>query len=486
MTKAVIMGAGPAGLACGYHLSKNGIDTVLFESDSQVGGISKTINYKDYYFDLGGHRFFTKFDEVNKLWTEVLGENFRLTPRLSRIYYKNRFFDYPLTPLNALMGVGFADTISILFSYLYSKIRPYKNEETFEHWVSNRFGKKLYSIFFKTYTEKVWGIPCSSIQAEWAAQRIKGLSLSTAIRNALFKPKHSGIKTLINEFHYPSYGPGMMYNEMKGKIGQMGGNVLLNSRVTRVNHENFRITSIEYTDTNGNSFIQEGTDFVSSIPVSELVGILNPPVDAGILDAANNLTYRSIITVDIIINRKDIFPDNWIYIHSPEVKLGRIQNFKNWSVNMVPDTNKTSLGLEYFCSENDNLWNMQYHELFKLAASEVEKIRICNASEIEDYTVIRVPKAYPVYMTGYKKNISVLEDFLRQFANLQLVGRYGLFKYNNMDHSIMTGMYAAMNILQGSYSFDTWSINTDEDYHEEQRKEGQESRKWKLAHLFGR
>ncbi|MFZ5986213.1 MAG: FAD-dependent oxidoreductase, partial [Bacillota bacterium] len=302
MKKTIIMGAGPSGLSAGYHLTRNGIETLLFEADHQVGGISKTIKYKDYYFDLGGHRFFTKFDDVNNLWNEVLGENFRKTPRLSRIYYKNRFFNYPLTPVNALMGVGVIDTVSILFSYLNSKLNPYSEEETFEEWVSNRFGKKLYSIFFKTYTEKVWGIPCSSIQAEWAAQRIKGLSLTTAIMNALFKPKNKNIKTLIDEFDYPTHGPGMMYNQMKDKIEQNGGTVNLNSKVVKVNHKNFKIESVEYIDDKGNRHIEEGTDFISSIPVTELISILNP--DDDVLDAAGKLSYRSIITVDIIINRK--------------------------------------------------------------------------------------------------------------------------------------------------------------------------------------
>lgn len=467
MQRTVIMGAGPAGLTAGYELSKRGQPCVLFESDSQVGGISKTIQYKKFYFDLGGHRFFTKFDEVNALWHEVLKENFRKTPRLSRIYYRNKFFNYPLTAMNALIGVGLTDTFVILASYIKSKAAPYKNEETFEQWVSNRFGKKLYSIFFKTYTEKVWGIPCSTLQAEWAGQRIKGLSLTTAIINALFKPKNTTIKTLIDEFEYPVYGPGMMYTEMKSKIEEMGNKVNVNSRVTQVYHEDYRIKRIEFTDENGNVHAEEGTEFISSIPITELVQALNPPADPTVLEAARKLSYRSIITVDIIIDKKDVFPDNWIYIHSPEVQLGRIQNFKNWSKEMVPDPNKTALGLEYFCNENDSLWNMSDEELFKLAAAEVERIKICLASEIQDYTIVRVPKAYPVYSMGYKEQVKVIEEYLRKFENLQLVGRYGLFKYNNMDHSIMTGMYAAKNILAGKYIHDTWGINTDEEYHEE-------------------
>ncbi|HHV58694.1 MAG TPA: NAD(P)/FAD-dependent oxidoreductase [Clostridiaceae bacterium] len=462
----VIMGAGPAGLAAGYELAKNNCKPMLFESQDQVGGISKTIKYRDFYFDLGGHRFFTKFNEVNNLWHEVLGADFIKVPRLSRIYYKNRYFNYPLTPLNALTGMGIFDTVKITSSYLYSKIFPYSREDTFEQWVSNRFGRKLYSMFFKTYTEKVWGIPCSQIQAEWAAQRIKGLSLKTAVLNAISR-KNNNIKTLINEFDYPTHGPGMMYNRMKDKIEDMGGKVYINSRVDKINTEGSKIKSLEYIDKDGRRNIVEGRYFISSIPLTELIEKLSPTPDTAILNAASNLKYRSLITVDIIVGKQHLFPDNWIYIHSPDVKLGRIQNFKNWSSKMVPDENRTSLGLEYFCNENDELWNLTDDKLFELAADEIDKIRICNKKDIEDYIVIRVPKAYPVYMNGYKKNIGIIESFIRQFKNLQPVGRYGLFKYNNMDHSVLTGLYAAKNILEGTIKYDTWSVNTDKEYHEE-------------------
>lgn len=467
MNNTIIMGAGPAGLAAGYELEKNGIDVHLLEMDKQVGGISKTIDYKGYHFDLGGHRFFTKFDMVDNMWREVLGESFVKTPRLSRIYYRNRFFNYPLTAMNALFGVGILGSFRIVLSYAKSRLFPYKKEDTFEEWVSDRFGKVLYSIFFKTYTEKVWGIPCSSIQAEWAAQRIKGLSLVTAIVNAVFKPKNTKIKTLIDEFDYPVLGPGMMYEAMSKKITEMGGEVLLKSKVTRINHENYIVKSVDYIDDSGNSKSIAGENFISSIPVTEFVKALNPQPERRVLEAAERLTYRSIVTVDIVINKKDVFPDNWIYIHSPEVKLGRIQNFKNWSRKMVPDENMTSLGLEYFCDEGDEFWSMTDGEIFKLAAGEVEKIKICMASDIIDYTVIRVPKAYPVYSLGYREHIGVLENYIRKFSNLQLVGRYGLFKYNNMDHSILTGIFASKNIIGGKMLYDTWTVNVDQEYQEE-------------------
>ncbi|MCL6590255.1 MAG: NAD(P)/FAD-dependent oxidoreductase [Firmicutes bacterium] len=471
MSRTIIMGAGPAGLAAGYRLSKNGEEVALLEADSMVGGISKTIQYRGYYFDLGGHRFFTKFNEVNEFWNEILGGQFVRTPRLSRIYYRNKFFNYPLTPMNALFGVGLWTTFVITGSYIKSRLFPYPEEDTFEQWVSNRFGKKLYSIFFKTYTEKVWGIPCSKLGAEWSAQRIKGLSLSSAIVNALFKPKNTKIKTLIDEFHYPVHGPGMMYTAVKNRIEMAGGQIFLNSRVVKVKHRDFKVQSVEYLDEKGASRQAGGDYFISSIPITELVFSLDPLPEERILEAARNLKYRSFLTVDLIINKKTLFPDNWIYIHSPEVKLGRIQNFKNWSSKMVPDPEKTSLGLEYFCNENDELWRMPDQELFQLAAKELERIKICSPDEIEDFTVVRVPKAYPVYEMGYQDNIAQIKDYLKKFTNLQAVGRYGLFKYNNMDHSILTGFYAAQNILEGKAVYDTWEVNTEEEYHEEKKAE---------------
>ncbi len=464
----VIMGAGPAGLAAGFELLKKNCNALLFESQNQVGGISKTVKYKDFYFDLGGHRFFTKLDEVNDLWHEVLKDDFQKVPRLSRIYYQNKYFNYPLTAMNALTGMGVMDTIGITSSYMYSKIFPCKCEDTFEQWVSNRFGKKLYSMFFKTYTEKVWGIPCSQIQAEWAAQRIKGLSLKTAVINAVVK-KNNTIKTLINEFDYPTYGPGMMYNRMKEHIENMGGSVYMNSTVDRVNKEGNEIKSIEYVDKHGARTSVEGRQFISSIPVTELVKKISPAPDTRVLKAADNLSYRSIITIDIILRKKDLFPDNWIYIHSPEVKLGRIQNFKNWSKKMIPTEDKTSLGLEYFCNENDEFWNLPDNELFEIASNEIEKLNIAKKEDIEDYIVIKVPKAYPVYMNGYRSNIEIIEEYLKQIRNLQQIGRYGLFKYNNMDHSVLTGLYAAKNIIEDRYKYDTWKVNTDSEYQEEKK-----------------
>ncbi len=469
MKDVIIMGAGPAGLAAGYELVKQGVTPTIYEMDTQVGGISKTIQYKGNYFDLGGHRFFTKLDDVNQVWREVLGDKFLKRPRMSRIYYNNKFFNYPLTAMNALMGVGILDTAKILGSYCCAKISPSPKEDTFEQWVSNRFGKKLFSIFFKTYTEKVWGIPCSEIQAEWAAQRIKGLSLYSAVMNALFKPKNNKITTLIDQFDYPEFGPGMMYDEMRTKIEQKRGTVTTQRRVTKVSHENGRVVSVETVGPNGDTAVQAGTDFLSSIPLTELVQILDPAPPEEVLATTRSLKYRSLVTVDILVNQTELFPDNWIYIHSPEVKLGRIQNFKNWSPSMVADPSKTTLGLEYFCNEGDEFWNMPDEDMFRLAADEVSKIKICERGKIGDYVIVRVPKAYPVYDMDYPKHLKTIRDYLGGIKNLQPIGRYGMFKYNNMDHSILTGLLAARNIIAGDNVNDIWNVNTDDEYHEEKQ-----------------
>lgn len=467
MQKIVIMGAGPAGLSAGYRLASNDVSTVLLEKDDQVGGISKTVNYDNYYFDLGGHRFFTKFNDVNEFWEEVLGEDeFRTRPRLSRIYYKNKFFNYPIKPLNALKGMGFADSVVVAGSYAKAKLFPYKKERTFEEWVTNRFGSKLYSVFFKTYTEKVWGIPCTEISAEWAAQRIKGLSLFSALKNAILKGKGNQIKTLIDEFKYPIYGPGMMYTRAKELIEQKGGQVKLNSKVIGVKRDKFKITSVEYFNDQGEIVEEKGTHFISSIPITELITLFDPLPEKDVVTAASKLNYRSFLTVGVVINKKDMFPDNWIYVHSPEVTLGRIQNFKNWSPDMCADPDKTNLGLEYFCTEGDDLWNMTDEQLYEIACEDLEKLGMAERKDIESYMVHRVPKAYPVYMQGYKKYLSVVKEYVKKFTNLELIGRYGMFKYNNMDHSIITGLYAADNIL-GHGNHDIWEVNTDDEYQEE-------------------
>ncbi|HEY7534845.1 MAG TPA: FAD-dependent oxidoreductase, partial [Thermodesulfobacteriota bacterium] len=354
--KVVIIGAGPAGLTAAYELCKARIESVVLEKDNIVGGLARTLNHNGYYFDMGGHRFFTKVKVVEDMWHEVLGEDFLSRSRLSRIYYNKRYFYYPLRAFNALLGLGAWNSFLILLSYLKSRLFPDKPEETFEQWISNRFGKRLYKTFFKTYTEKVWGIPCSEIRAEWAAQRIKGLSLIAALKNALLDQKnsHKGaiIRTLIDSFHYPKLGPGMMWERVADIVQQDSSEVRLGSEVNRLFWTGDRIDSLEITNNEQMELI-EGTHFISSMPIRELIQKFEPTVPEKVLKAAMDLNYRDFLTVILVIDKRDLFPDNWIYIHDPNVKIGRIQNFKNWSPYMVPDQNKTCLGLEYFCFEGD-------------------------------------------------------------------------------------------------------------------------------------
>lgn len=463
-TDTVIIGAGPAGLAAAIRLTRQGRKVVVLEKETQVGGISKTIEFKGYRFDLGGHRFFTKSEEVNRLWEETLGEDFLIRPRLSRIFYRNRFFNYPLKPANALFGLGILTSIGVILSYLKSRLFPCRKEESFEQWVSNRFGSKLYNIFFKTYTEKLWGIPCGEIRAEWAAQRIKGLSLTTAVRNAFFPDKSGKVKTLIETFQYPKLGPGMMYEKMAGNVEELGGEICLESDVREIRHCDGAVRSIMARRNGKGNAEHVAAHFISSMPITDLIGRLSPPPPQEVTDAAKRLTYRSFITVSLIMDVEIDFPDTWIYVHSPEVKMGRIQNFGNWSPCMLADPGRTAMGVEYFCTEGDELWGMPDDALVALALEELEKVGLGNRKDFVEGFVARVPKAYPVYDASYPRNIRIIREYLAGFSNLQPVGRYGMFKYNNMDHSILTGMYAAENVMGERH--DIWAINTEQEYHE--------------------
>jgi len=464
----VIIGAGPAGLAAGIKLVKAGKKVLIVEKESHVGGISKTIEYKGYRFDLGGHRFFTKSKEVNDLWNETLGKDFITRPRLSRIYYQNKFFAYPVKPLNALKGLGLKESILILASYIKIKIFPYKKEDTFEEWVTNRFGKKLYNTFFKAYTEKLWGIPCNQIQAEWAAQRIKGLSMVSALKNAILPDKKGKIKTLIDKFNYPKLGPGMMYDKMAENFIKMGGTLITEVKINSLDVKGGKVVDASLKSKNGE--VRVSADFfISSMPITFLVKVLDPAVDPKTLKAANKLTYRSFITVGLILNSKNPFPDTWIYVHSPEAKMGRIQNFENWSPFMVPNKKHTALGLEYFCTEGDELWNFDDKDLIELGLNELEFIKLGKKKDFVDGFVTRVPKTYPVYDSAYPKNLKIIKEYLENIENLQPVGRYGMFKYNKMDHSILAGIYAAENILGANHNI--WEVNADQEYYEEGKSE---------------
>ncbi len=465
----VIVGAGPAGLTAAYVLAKSGVRVTVLEADDIVGGISRTAQYKGYRFDIGGHRFFTKITPVDELWHEILGPEFIQVPRLSRIHYGGKYFDYPLKAGNALRGLGIWKAILMVTSYLWSHIRPYPVEDNLEQWVSNRFGKRLYRTFFKTYTEKVWGIPCTEIRAEWAAQRIQGLSLAKAILNAASLQKRSdSIKTLINEFQYPRLGPGQMWETATERVRAMGCKVLLRHDVTKIETQNGAVTAVHARTPNGD--VRFGTQHViSTMPIRHLVRALDPAVPAAIRTSGEGLNYRDFLTVALIIDQEKLFPDNWIYIHSPGVKVGRIQNFNNWSRAMVPEAGKTCLGLEYFCFEGDGMWTMPDADLVKLAARELGELGLADATKVVDGTVVRMPKAYPVYDADYRAHLNVVRSWIDRIPNLHTVGRNGMHKYNNQDHSMLTAMMTVANMRGAEH--DVWSVNTDYEYHEEQRIE---------------
>ncbi|WP_083670092.1 NAD(P)/FAD-dependent oxidoreductase [Singulisphaera sp. GP187] len=466
----VIAGGGPAGLTAAYELSKHGHSCVVLESDPNlVGGISRTDQYKGYRFDIGGHRFFSKSAEVNAIWREILGDQFVTRSRLSRIYYNRKFFHYPLKPVDALMKLGPWRAALILASYLKATLKPIKPERSFEDWVVNRFGRLLFEIFFKTYTEKVWGMPTNEITAEWAAQRIKGLSLVRAVTNALFGSRKSNgevIKTLIESFQYPRLGPGQMWECARDKIREKGGAVHLDRRVVQIEHDGSAVTTFVTKDSNGKLTAYHGENFVSTLPIRELIRCMSPQPPDAVVKAAESLRYRDFLTVVLIVDRAETFPDTWIYIHEPDVRLGRVQNFKNWSPDLVPDPTKSSLGLEYFCFEGDDLWTMPDAELIELGKREMDKMGLIAASEVSDGCVVRMPKAYPVYDDAYQGHLAVIRAWLKNLPNLELAGRNGMHKYNNQDHSMMTAVLAARNIL-GLGQFDTWKVNTDAEYHEE-------------------
>ncbi len=468
--RVVIIGAGPAGLTAAYVLAKRtDCRITVVEADHEVGGISRTVRYKQYRFDLGGHRFFTKIRPVQELWREILGDEFIKVPRLSRIYYNGRFFDYPLRAMNALSGLGAWNAAMIVLSYPKWHYRPYPVEDNFEQWVTNRFGRRLYRTFFKTYTEKVWGLPCTEIRAEWAAQRIQGLSLARAILNATALNKRStDIKTLIHEFDYPRLGPGQMWEMCRDRILSRGHRVLMGHRARAVRLENGKVASVVLDSPEGERVLP-ADHVISSMPLRGLGRSTRPEPPAETLAAADGLTYRDFLVVALMLKRTDLFPDNWIYIHTPGVKVGRIQNFNNWSAAMVPAPGMTCIGMEYFCFKGDGLWSSQDRDLADLAASELSQLGLANRSDVVDAQVVRVPKAYPIYDSAYRGHVDRIREFLDPVPNLHTVGRNGMHKYNNQDHSMLTAMMAVDNMLGAAH--DIWDVNTDFEYHEEQRVE---------------
>jgi protoporphyrinogen oxidase len=455
------LGGGPAGLTAGYLLAKQGRPVIVLESTDQVGGIARTEVRDGYRFDLGGHRFFTKSREVDDLWHEVLGDEFLRRPRQSRIYWNHKFLEYPLQGMDVVRKLGPVDLTKAVLSYLVAAAKPRGREDTFEEWVCNRFGRWLFNQYFKSYTEKVWGVSTSEIRSEWAAQRIRGLSFFAAAKSAFFGNRGNQIRSLISEFNYPRYGPGQMWERMRDEIRAQGGEVRLNAPVTRLRHAPAGVLEVV---AGGETLTP--SHVISSLPLRTTVGISEPEPPAEVRDAARGLRYRDFLTVALVIEDEEMFPDNWIYIHDPTVKVGRIQNFRSWSPWMVPNDTDASIGMEYFCFEGDDLWSTADDELVALATREIQELGLARANRVKMGFVVRVHKAYPMYDAQYAERVSAIRGWLDSIPNLIQVGRNGLHRYNNSDHSMLTAVRAVENILDGT-GHDIWAVNAESVYHEE-------------------
>ena len=463
----LIIGAGPAGLTAAYELARRDVTSTVFESDDVVGGISRSVERDGWRFDIGGHRFFTKVKPVEAFWHEILDEDeFLLRPRMSRIFYGGKYYDYPLKAMNALRNLGIIEAVRCVLSYLWVRINPPKDQSNFEGWVAARFGWRLYRTFFKTYTEKVWGVPATEIQADWAAQRIKNLSLFSAVVNALMPSRNQkDITSLIEEFEYPKYGPGMMWERCTELVEAKGTDVQMETRVVSVSHEDGRATSVTTEDAAGNRVEHHADAVISSMPFTQLVRAMDPPPPTEVIAAANDITYRDFLTVALVVPEESGFPDNWIYVHSPDVKLGRIQNFGSWSPYLVKE-GRTCLGLEYFVFEGDELWTSSDEDLIELGTRELVTLGLIDASVVQAGYVVRMPKAYPTYDETYADNVQVLRDWIAaNTPNVHPIGRNGMHKYNNQDHSMYTAMLTVENLFGADH--DIWSVNVEEEYHEE-------------------
>jgi protoporphyrinogen oxidase len=473
--EVLIIGAGPAGLTAAYVLHKHGATSTVLEADNVVGGISRSAERDGWRFDIGGHRFFTKVKAVEDLWFEILGpEDFLLRPRLSRVYYRGRFYDYPIAAMNALGNLGFIEAVRCGLSYVWVRIHPPKDKTTLEGFVASRFGWRLYEHFFKTQSEKVWGVPCTEIQADWGAQRIKDLSLFRAVLEAVTpkwirkrRAKHKQVTSLIEEFNYPKYGPGMMWERCTELVNAQGTKVVFDSTVTKVEHRDGRAVAVT-AQTESVPTRYECTHVISSMPISALLRAMDPQPPASVLTAAASLRYRDFITVALVVPEEDGFPDNWIYVNDPSVKVGRIQNFGQWSPYLVKD-GRTCLGLELFVNEGDEWWTMSDADLIANGKRELEQIGLVPASHVEAGYVVRMPKAYPFYDAQYKQHVATLASWLEEHTpNVYPVGRNGMHRYNNQDHSMLTAMLSVENIFGAHH--DIWSVNVEAEYHEEKSK----------------
>ncbi|MBX3284264.1 MAG: NAD(P)/FAD-dependent oxidoreductase [Actinobacteria bacterium] len=466
--EVVVIGAGPAGLTAAFQLHKHGISSTILEADDMVGGISRTAQRDGWRFDIGGHRFFTKVQPVEDLWHEILpDEDFLMRPRKSRIFYKGKYLDYPLRAFNALRNVGPVEAAGYVVSYAWARIRPPKDQTNYEGWLVARFGWRLYRALFKTYTEKLWGVPVSEMPADWAAQRVKGLSLGNAIVNAILpKRNQKDITSLIEEFQYPKYGPGMMWEVCRDQVVAKGSKVVMETAVTKVRHEGGRAVSITAEHRGGGATEYPCTEVISSMPISQLLEAMDPPVPAEVRAAAQDLRYRDYMIVALVLPESTVdFDDNWIYIHDPSVRTMRIQNFGSWSPYMVKEGRNT-LGLEYTVWEGDDEWNADDDFLIERAKGELETLGLAHIDEVIEGYVVRQAKAYPIYDDRYRANVDVLRAWLAEHAtNVHPVGRNGMFRYNNQDHSMFTAMLTVENIVTGT-THDVWEVNVEEEYHE--------------------
>jgi protoporphyrinogen oxidase len=466
--RTVVIGAGPAGLTAAYQLGKAGRTATVLEADDVVGGISRTAERDGWRFDIGGHRFFTKVKPVSELWHEILpDEDFLLRPRMSRIYYQGKFYDYPLRAFNALGNLGIVEAVRCVLSYAWARINPPKDQSKFEGYVAAKFGWRLYRTFFKTYTEKVWGVPADQLEADWAAQRIKNLSLFGAIWNAITPRRNQkDITSLIEEFEYPRHGPGMMWERCHELVEAQGSDVHFRHAVGRIRHADGAAREVIAVTPDG-EVVHPCTEVISSMPIPRLVQAMDPAPPEDVLLAAKSLTFRDFLTVALVVPEEDGFPDNWIYIHAPEVHVGRVQNFGSWSPQMIPDPGKTCLGLEYFVNEGDHLWVKDDHDLIAQAEQEMVTLGLLAPGRVEKGYVVRMPKAYPMYDATYKENVETLRRWLADTVpNVHPVGRNGMHRYNNQDHSMYTAMLTVDNIVNGT-SHDVWDVNVEAEYHEE-------------------
>lgn len=464
--KIAVIGAGPAGITAAYLIAKEissgkVVELDVYEAGEQVGGLAKSIHIWNQTVDMGPHRFFSHDKLVNQLWLEVVGSNYKMINRKTRIYYKKKFFDYPLKPANALHNLGLWEASLCMLSYMKEKIHSTKDTGTFESWVIRRFGKRLFQIFFKTYSEKLWGIKCTELDSDFASQRIKRLSLYEAVRNALIKGRGNVHKTLVDQFAYPTGGTGFVYESMASSILKNGGKIFLQTKVEKVLTKAGKATGIQLE----NGETRDYDHVISTMPISLLVSRL-PEIPENIKQLAESLKFRNTILVYLQVNHQDLFPDQWLYIHSDDLQMGRMTNFRNWIPELYGEDKNTILCLEYWCNFGDPLWQMEDREIIKLASKELKLTGLTNQAEVSDGYVLKIPHCYPVYFRNYKRTLTPIQEYLDQIKCLQVIGRYGSYKYNNQDHSIFMGILAAENVISEKNN-NLWEINTDYDTYQE-------------------